>query len=128
MYKSHHNEIFTEDQLNLFVEGYISELLFACEDIDGAPLELNYSMEDLDDELFEKIQNDCLMFMKMAPSPITEWDIDDYGMHFFSTRHAEGTRFSDLDMDPKDARELCLLSKMFSEKHYYVKDGKIIGE
>ena len=111
--------------MNEFLIAYIEAALWSSTDGQDEPLDHNYRTSDLADETFQKMDEDCALFIDENWEDISlRWR--DAGHDFWLTRNGHGCGFWDGDW-PEDAGErLTASAERFGEVDLYVgDDGKI---
>ena len=117
-------------QIDTFLEGYITCALWAstdnADDSGGAPLDDNFSSDDLDPTCLETMRKDCENFMEYAAMELTQYPLPlDYAGHdFWLTRNGHGAGFWDRGLG-KLGDELTQKAKSFGSADLYVDGAKV---
>jgi hypothetical protein len=104
-------------------------MLWAETDMDdGTPLDSNYGLDDISNELLTSSKEDVEKFLKLASEKVDlyKYDIETVGHDFFLTRSNHGAGFWDGDYGDVDGEVLTKISKEFKEVHPYVGDDEEI--
>ncbi len=118
----------SENDLNEFVQSYLVTMLWSSYDLTDnddncEPLDENYGIDDISDELKKESIDDCKDFLTQADDMI-----DDYGSaghDFWLTRNGHGAGFWDGDY-PEHGDKLTEISKIYGGSDPYSgDDGKI---
>ena len=100
------------------------------DDEDDEPLDKNYDIGDISEELKQSSKKDLDLFYKKAEEKgvdLSQYKDDAIGHNFWLTRNGHGAGFWDSnEFDEKDRKTLTEISKTFNEVHPYAgDDGKI---
>lgn len=99
--------------LRTFIKHYVAAALWSSTDDDSEPLDQNYTVDDIADEAWARIIQDCAAFLwKHYPELTGEWGMEQAGHDFWLTRNRHGTGFWDrgkgkLGRDLAEAAMLC---------------------
>jgi hypothetical protein len=122
-----------------FTNAYLEAMLWSSSDDDGAPMDRNYDISDIDDDSMKCIIKDCEKFLDATSgkrgsiirghrsSHYSDDDDDELAGHdFWLTRSGHGAGFWDGDWPRHVGRFLTKLSTSYPEQYPYVgDDGKI---
>ena len=114
-----------DDQIEYFIHGFIEAMLFATPDEDDHALEVNYTIEDVEDTARDSIKKDCLSFIKKAGDLLDSGDLEQHGQDFFFERQGHGVGFRDRDLEPKTAKKLSVIAHKFPEIYVFELEGEI---
>lgn len=119
---------------NSFLGGYLEAALWSSndesDDSGGDPLDKNYSIADISDDLMKQAIDDCNKFEEQNADDLAANGADDSqnGHDFWLTRNEHGVGFWDRGYEEALADKLTASSKKFGWFHIYVgDDGKIYG-
>lgn len=107
-----------------FINAFLECLLWSSTDFEGNPLDDDYGIEDIDEEVLKEIENDCDEFIKGSLHMIGD-RMQQAGHDFCLTRNGHGAGFWDGDW-PEYGDELTKWSKTFGSMEIYpIGDGKL---
>ena len=123
------NSLYAEEML----QQYMETALWSSTDDDDAPLDKNYSTDDITKETKKGMLADCQAFYDqnraLLEDPDSPWPADQTGHEFWLTRNGHGSGFYDSSYGTDGSREaLTEACKNFREVHLYVQRGKIRQE
>jgi hypothetical protein len=108
----------------VFVDSYITAMLWSSTDENDTPLDRNYTASDIAKETLESIKIDCSEFLAQAHEFIGAWTPDQAGHDFWLTRNRHGAGFWDRGLEHGD--KLTEIAHGFGEIDPYVgDDGQI---
>jgi hypothetical protein len=111
-------------RLNDFVRSYLETALWSSSDnfspSGGEPLDLNFSIDDIDDEAQERARADCKSFIEQAGDLLEGLDDSKVAADFWLTRNGHGAGFWDGSYEEEVGQKLSDLSDTFGEVDLYV--------
>lgn len=117
-----------------FLGGYLTAALWSSNDESdesgGDPLDDNYSINDISDELMQTAIDDCNKFEKENAADLAAATSDDSqnGHDFWLTRNGHGVGFWDRGYEEALGERLSEAARVFGYFNLYVgDDGKIYG-
>lgn len=113
----------------LTVTAYIECALWSGVDSAENPLDDNYTISDVSDELRDSVQRDVETFVGSCyPLDLVGMDAEQLGHDLCLTRNGHGTGFWDRGYGAKGER-LTVCAQSLGESHWYVgDDGKVYAE
>jgi hypothetical protein len=124
---------FDEPVSGAFLDGYLEAALWSSTDESdesgGEPLDKNYSISDVSDDLMRQAIADCNSFVTKNEKLLDQVGHDDsqHGHDFWLTRNGHGAGFWDRNYG-KPGDDLSEAAKSFGNFNLYVgDDGKIYG-
>ena len=98
-----------------FTRGFFEAFFFAETDDNGDQLDhLNVRVEDIDNEGFARLMDECMNFQEKAGDMILDREAE-AGRDFYFTRQGHGVGFWDGDWPDPDGDKLTELAKSFGE-------------
>ena len=101
---------------------YFETALWSSIGNDDEPLEENYSLEDLSDEIILKSEIEIDLFIEKAGSLLNGLELSTVLHNFWLTRNHHGAGFWDGDYQKEVGEKLTKLSHDFGEVYLYVGD------
>lgn len=119
-----------------FLQAYIEAALWSSNDESdeqgGAPMDQNYSAEDIADESLDAMDRDCQTFWAANHEDLGQYHDPQYspeelgGHDFWLTRNHHGAGFWDRDLPDDVGKRLTAAAEAFGEDNLYVgDDGKV---
>lgn len=109
-----------------FLNAYIECMLWSSTDDNGDPLDANYSVEDISEELMRQTLEDCKAFYDANHDMIEAGSAARAGHDFWLTRNRHGAGFWDGDWIPESGKRMTEDSHAYGSVDLIVcDDGKI---
>ena len=109
-----------DDYTERFFNEYINAMLFYTTDDNDTSLDVNYSINDIDDDSLNRLKNGCVDFVKENWNILMNEDARQAGHDFWLTRNGHGTGFWDGDYDDKVGDILTESCKLYGEINPYI--------
>lgn len=115
-----------------FIKAYFHAALWSSNDDNDEPLDDNYSMSDIADESYKKLEDEATKFENENKELYTKggWDDEQAGHDFWLTRNGHGAGFWDRSssdgFDEEIGKQLTDIAEKYGEVNLYIgDDGKI---
>jgi hypothetical protein len=111
------------------INSYLETALWSSCDLDGTPLDRDYSIEDIDVDFVRQSLHDCNAFKKIAGTKgidLDSSDFENWQHDFWLTRNGHGAGFWDGDYPDDIGEILTKLSKRFRPVDLFVSENKTI--
>lgn len=101
--------------MDKYTRAYLETALWSSTDVDGEPLDSNFSIDDFSVEAIEKAKKDTTDFFEKAGALLDDYDYETVMHDFWLTRNRHGAGFWDGDYKESDGEKLTELSHSFGE-------------
>lgn len=120
------------DEFEIFFQAFVEAALWSSSDINNEDSDIsleneNYSIEDIDKNTLVSLEKDCRSFFDDNYSLIKD-NLERAGHDFWLTSNRHGAGFWDGDWEKEIGRKLTEESHNYSERNFYVLDGKIYSD